>query len=177
MVITLIGYRGSGKSTVAKPLAHCLNWDWVDADTVIEERAGRTIREIFATDGEPTFRRLEREVLASLLGQQNLVIAAGGGAILSEETRNLMRQSGPVVWLQADIDTLHARIHGDATTAERRPNLTNLGEKEEIARVLEARYSLYQAAATLIINTESLTVDSIVNLILDQLPETARVID
>ncbi|MDB5385659.1 MAG: aroK [Planctomycetaceae bacterium] len=177
MVITLIGYRGSGKSTVAKPLAARLGWNWIDADAVIEERAQRTIREIFAAEGEPAFREWERQVLASLLCQKNLVIAAGGGAILNEETRNLMRQSGPVIWLQADIETLYVRIHEDVTTAERRPNLTNLGAKEEIARVLQVREPLYQSSATLVIDTEGLTIESIVNKILEQLPETTRVID
>jgi shikimate kinase len=177
MVITLIGYRGSGKSTVAKPIAEQLGWDWIDTDAVIEERAGRTIREIFTLEGEPAFRAWERQVLAELLSRNHLVVAAGGGAILDAETRKRMRQSGPVVWLQADIDTLYARIHGDVTTAERRPNLTNFGEKEEIAKVLYARTPLYQASATLVIDTEGLRIPEIVDQILAQLPETARVID
>jgi shikimate kinase len=177
MVITLIGYRGSGKTTVAKPLAQQLGWKWIDADAVIETQAGRTIREIFATAGEPIFRELERQVLAELLAQDQLVIAAGGGAILNAETRERMRQSGPVIWLQADVDTLYTRIHADATTAERRPNLTSFGAKEEIAKVLESRQSLYQASATTVIDTEGLTISAIVEQILAQLPETARVID
>src|SRR5215218_314511 len=116
MVITLIGYRGSGKSSVAPALAERLGWTWADADPLIEQRAGQTIREIFETSGEPKFRRLEREVLVELLGGTNLVIAAGGGAILSAETRHDMRQAGPVVWLRADVATLSARIGADATT-------------------------------------------------------------
>jgi len=170
MVITLIGSRGSGKSTVAAPLAARLKWDWIDADAVIEHEAGRSIREIFETDGEPTFRTLERQVLASLLMRDHLIIAAGGGAILSQETRDLMRNSGPVVWLQADVDTLHNRIHGDSSTAERRPSLTQFGAKEEIAKVLESRQALYQACATIVIDTEGLTIEAIVNQILAQLP-------
>jgi shikimate kinase len=177
MVITLIGYRGSGKSTVARPLAEHLGWDWIDADTVIEEQAGRTIREIFQFEGEPAFREWERQVLASLLSRRNLVIAAGGGAILSSETRTLMRQAGPVIWLQANVETLYARIHEDVTTAERRPNLTNLGAKDEIAKVLESRHPLYQEAATIVINTEGLSIEAIVDQILAQLPEIARVLD
>ena len=81
MVITLIGYRGTGKSTLASPLAQRLGWDWIDADVELERRAGRSIQSIFATDGEPEFRRLERELLAELLLRDRLVIAAGGGAV------------------------------------------------------------------------------------------------
>ena len=101
MNITLVGYRGTGKSTLAIPLAKRLGWTAVDADAELERRAGRTIRQIFDTDGEPEFRRLERETLVDLLGQQNLVIAAGGGAILNPETRSDIQSSGPVIWLKA----------------------------------------------------------------------------
>ena len=170
MVITLIGYRGSGKSTVAAPLALRLGWDWVDADTVIEQHAGRTIRQIFEADGEPVFRAIERQVLENLLGRDRLVIAAGGGAILDSTTRSLMRHAGPVVWLQANVDTLYSRIHGDAATAERRPNLTQFGAREEITRVLDARQPLYRETATIVIDSENLTIETIVNQILEQLP-------
>ena len=170
MVITLIGYRGSGKSTVAMPLAAALGWDWVDADAVIETQAGKTIREIFQTEGEPSFRTWERQVLSQLLCRDRLVIAAGGGAILNEQTRESMRRAGPVVWLQADVDTLYKRIHGDATTAERRPSLTAFSARDEIAKVLEARTPLYQTTATMVIDTEGLTIDSIVSRILTTLP-------
>ncbi|HEX6984200.1 MAG TPA: shikimate kinase, partial [Planctomycetaceae bacterium] len=81
MALTFIGYRGSGKSTVGAAVAARLGRPFADADAEIERRAGRTIREIFATDGEPHFRALEREVMADLLSRDDLVIAAGGGAV------------------------------------------------------------------------------------------------
>ena len=80
MAITLIGYRGCGKSTVGELLAARLGWEFVDADAVIEQRAGKTIREIFEDSGEPEFRRIERDVMSELLQRAELVIAAGGGA-------------------------------------------------------------------------------------------------
>lgn len=161
MVITLIGYRGSGKTTVAQALAARLGWDWIDADSVIEERAGGTIREIFAAEGEPGFRRREREVVADLLGRDRLVLAAGGGAILDAETRRLMKAAGPVVWLQASIDALGQRIAGDPTTSERRPHLAG-GGNEEIVQLLAQREPLYRDCASHTIYTDRLDVSAIV---------------
>lgn len=162
MVITLIGYRGSGKSTVARPLAERLGWSWIDADTVIEQVAGRTIKEIFAAEGEPGFRERERQVMAELLGRTELVIAAGGGAILNAATRKLVKQAGPAVWLQASLQTLQARIEGDVTTAARRPNLTNQGGLAEIAAVLAIREPLYRECASLIVDTDTASIPDIV---------------
>src|SRR5690606_4558018 len=114
MVITLIGYRGTGKSTVAVALAARLRWAAVDADDQIEALAGKTIQRIFADDGEAEFRRLERETMQRLLSEADrLVIAAGGGAILDEQTRRHMQQAGPVVWLTAPVETILARISKD----------------------------------------------------------------
>ena len=174
MVITLIGYRGSGKTTVARPLAERLGWNWVDADTVIEQTAGRTIREIFADQGEPAFRELERQVMAELLGRDRLVIAAGGGAILNPETRTRVLQAGPVIWLQASLSTLQARIQQDVTTAERRPNLTNTGGAAEIAQVLAVREPLYRECATLTLDTDTTPIPDLVDQILAHLPAPFR---
>lgn len=154
MILTLIGYRATGKSTLAKPLAERLGWAWIDADVELERRAGRTIREIFDTDGEPEFRCLERETLVDLLSQDSLVIAAGGGAILNPDTRQNFKDAGPVVWLKASVDTIEQRLYGDVTTAERRPNLTSSGGREEIERLLSQREPIYSDTATLTIQTD-----------------------
>lgn len=166
MVITLIGYRGSGKSSVAAPLAARLGWQAVDADEEIERRAGKSIAAVFADDGEPRFRALERQVMAHLLGGEELVIAAGGGSVLCEETRRAMREAGPVVWLKADVDVLADRIGGDESTRSRRPDLTQQGGREEIERVLAARKPLYRECASLTVETGGRTVDEIVQGIL-----------
>ncbi|MGE5194720.1 MAG: shikimate kinase [Deltaproteobacteria bacterium] len=160
MVITLIGYRGSGKSTVAQELAARLGWDWIDADAAIEQAASRTIREIFAAEGEAGFRRREREMLAGLLGRDRLVVAAGGGAILSSDIRRDMKAAGPVVWLQASVPVLAKRIGDDPTTAERRPNLAG-GGIDEIARLLAEREPLYRDCASHTVFTDNLSVPEI----------------
>ena len=154
MIITLIGYRGTGKSTVAIPLAKRIGWQAIDADAELERRAGRTIRQIFDTDGEPEFRRLERETLVDLLSRKNLVIAAGGGAILNPQTRADFKAAGPVVWLQASVETIDQRLYEDATTASRRPNLTKSGGREEIERLLAIREPLYRETASLIVESD-----------------------
>ncbi len=87
MIITLIGYRATGKTTLAKLLAERLDWPWIDADAEIERRAGKSIAEIFADDGEPAFRDLEAQVIADLCREDQLVLSAGGGAPLREAAR------------------------------------------------------------------------------------------
>lgn len=154
MIITLIGYRGTGKSTVAVPLAKRLGWSAVDADVELEHRAARSIREIFEQGGESEFRRIERETLVSLLQRDQLVLAAGGGAILNEDTRRDFQAAGPVVWLQASAETIDSRLHGDETTADRRPNLTSSGGRDEIRELLKIREPIYRATASLIVATD-----------------------
>jgi shikimate kinase len=164
MVVTLIGYRGSGKTTVASQLAARLEYDWIDADAVIEESAGCSIRDIFAAEGEAGFRRREREAIARLLQRDRLVLAVGGGAILNAETRRDMKAAGPVVWLQASVEVLAERIAADPTTAERRPNLAG-GGAAEIAQLLSQREPLYRECATLSIFTDQLAIPEIVERI------------
>ena len=164
MVITLIGYRGSGKTTVAQSLAAHLGWNWVDADAVIEQAAGCTIKEIFAAESETGFRDRERRALAELLTRNKLVLAAGGGAILDPQTRKEMKAAGPVVWLQASVVELAARIDSDPATAARRPNLAG-GGIDEIRSLLAEREPLYRECASLSISTDALPVGEIVERI------------
>ncbi|MDZ4683640.1 MAG: shikimate kinase [Planctomycetaceae bacterium] len=170
MIVTLIGYRGTGKTSVAPRLAERLGLPWIDADPELERRAGRSIRDIFATDGEPEFRRLERAVLVDLLSQGPRVLAVGGGAVLNPDTRRDFRAAGPVVWLQADAETLAARIAADATSRGRRPNLTAAGGLDEIRTLLAAREPLYRETATLTVDTAGKPMDDIIAEILAGLP-------
>jgi shikimate kinase len=161
MNLVLIGYRGTGKSTVAQRLALALGWDWVDADVELELRAGRSIAAIFVEQGEPAFRDLESQVLADLAAGDRRVIAAGGGVILRPENRGILKRLGPVVWLQADADTIAQRVAADDTTLDRRPNLTVDGGRAEIEQLLAARAPLYAQCADFSIETSGRTPDEI----------------
>ena len=152
MNLYLIGYRGSGKTTVAAELGQLLGWKWLDADDEIERRAGKTIKEIFAFSGEQSFRDLEAAVVADLATRTSHVVALGGGAVLREESRLAIRGSGKVVWLQASPEVLFQRISGDASTAERRPNLTATGGLAEVERLLAIRTPIYAACADLTVD-------------------------
>jgi shikimate kinase len=154
MNLILIGYRATGKTTLARLLAERLGWEWIDADDQIERRAGKSIARIFAEDGEPAFRDREAAILAELCRRERLVLATGGGAPLRAESRRAMRAAGTVVWLKARPESIHARMTADATTAGRRPQLTSKGALEEIVHLLEVREPAYRAAAHLEIDTE-----------------------
>lgn len=152
--LVLIGYRGTGKSTVAQHLAAALGWDWLDADHEVERKAGRSIAAIFAEQGEPEFRDLESQTLAKLLGKTKLVIAAGGGVVIRCENRKLLRRAGAVVWLQASPETIWQRIQSDVTTTARRPNLTGFGGLAEVQALLAQRTPWYAECATLAVDTD-----------------------
>ena len=157
----LSGYRGTGKSTVARLLAPRLGWDVVDADEEIVRRAGKPIAAIFADDGEPAFRDLEERVVAELCGRDRVVVALGGGAILREATRERLLAAGPVVWLTAPAETLAARIAGDDGTAANRPALTTLDGLEEVKRLLAERTPLYKECATVSFDTGELSPEAV----------------
>jgi shikimate kinase len=169
MSLVLIGYRATGKTTLAKLLAERLGWDWIDADVEIERRAGKSIARIFAEDGEGAFRDLEERVIADLCPRPRLVIAAGGGAPLRQSSREVMRRHGRVVWLAASAETILKRMSADATTATRRPNLTDKGPFEEIVQLLAAREPMYREAAHSRIDTEGKTPERIADEILSNL--------
>jgi shikimate kinase len=154
-LLFLIGYRATGKTTTAQLLAEQLGWQCCDADAVLEERFGKSIRQIFADEGEAGFRDKESAVLEELCRRTNHVIATGGGIVLRPENRARLRQ-GRVVWLTAPPNLLWRRLQEDATTAERRPNLAG-GGVQEIEEMLAARTPLYQQCADLTIDTTTRT--------------------
>jgi shikimate kinase len=164
-LLFLIGYRGSGKTTVGRILADRLRWAFVDADGVLEERHRRTIREIFATEGEAGFREMESAVLADLCTRTNAVIATGGGVVLREANRQLLKQHGIVAWLTADPATLSARIKADPATAERRPLLAG-GGLAEIEHLLAVREPLYQVCADVVVPVGALSPEQAADAIL-----------
>ena len=165
MNIILIGYRGTGKTTVARHLAEHFGWPAIDADDSIETLAKKSIKEIFAEDGEQVFRDYESQVVADLCARQGQILAMGGGAILRERNRDTMRDSGAVVWLTADPATLLSRIAEDPITTARRPNLTACGGLEEIQTLLTARQPAYKATSHQEVDTTDKTPKEIAQLI------------
>ena len=169
MNVFLVGYRGSGKSTIAAALAERLGWPWLDADAELELRAGMTIKQIFDEQGEKGFRDLESAVVADLAGGDRQIIALGGGAVLRDENRGALADRGKIVWLKASPESLLARIEADTTTAARRPNLTSLGGLAEIRKLLAERTPLYESCADLMIDTENKSPAEIARQIIERL--------
>ncbi|MBV9122463.1 MAG: shikimate kinase [Planctomycetes bacterium] len=169
-IIFLIGYRGTGKTTVGRLLAQRLGWNWIDADEALEARHGRSIRRIFAEEGESGFRDKEAALVAELGHGSQQVIATGGGVVLRPENRRSLRQAGFVVWLTADVDTLWQRLQGDETTPERRPALT-VGGRAEIEELLRVREPLYRACAHVVVDTTRQTSEEVADRILTQLQQ------
>jgi shikimate kinase len=165
----LIGYRGSGKTSVAAELAALLGWPWLDTDVEIERRAGKSIREIFADEEEVGFRRREAAVVAEAAAGERHVVALGGGAVLWPDNRQALAGRGAVVWLQASPQTLWQRIRDDPTTFARRPNLTAEGGLAEVERMLAQREPLYAAWADWIVPTEGLSPAEVARRIVQQL--------
>jgi shikimate kinase len=167
-IVYLIGLRATGKSTVGPMLAKRLGVPFHDADLVLETRAGRSIRDIFAADGETKFRDLEQEVLSELSRSGPAVVATGGGVILREANRERMRANGQVVWLTTDVDTMCARLQTDAMTVERRPHLA-AGGRAEVEELLRTRESLYRQCADVTIDTTARSPEAVVDAILASL--------
>lgn len=168
MNIALIGYRGTGKSSVGRELARRCDWRYVDADDALVQRDGRTIQQIFAEDGEEYFRDLETAVLRDLVAEDQLVLALGGGVVLRAANRRLLAAC-PTVWLQASAEVISERLGDDPNTSAQRPNLTAQGGLPEIERLLKERTPLYLECADFQIDTNARTLDAIADEIL-QLP-------
>ena len=166
MNIVLIGYRGTGKSTVARILGQRLKRRVISTDAEIVKEAGQPIPQIVEQFGWDHFRELETRMCRKLQDQTELVIDTGGGLILKEENVKMLKPKGKIFWLTAEVSTIASRISGDT----QRPSLS--GTKsfvEEIEEILEIRRPHYQAAADVIIPTDNATPESIVNQILGDL--------
>jgi shikimate kinase len=169
MNLALIGYRGTGKTTVAQALAKHLAWPVVDLDVELERRAGKTISQIFADSGEGAFRELEALLVAEYCAGMQQILSLGGGAVLRAENRAAIRGGCRTAWLTASPETIYQRISTDPTTGARRPNLTAQGGLAEIVAVLAAREDFYRECADCIVATEGRSPDSIAEEILMQL--------
>jgi shikimate kinase len=138
-VLVLVGMMGAGKSSIGRRLADALTLPFVDADTEIERAAGQTIPEIFAEHGEPYFRDGERRVIARLLTEGPQVLATGGGATMSAETRGAIAEGGISIWLKADLDVLMSRVR----KRNNRPMIKNADPEGTMRRLMDERYPVY----------------------------------
>lgn len=148
--LVLVGMMGAGKSAVGRRIAPLLNLPFIDADQAIVEAAQMPIADIFETYGEPEFRRLEMRVLVRLLSGEQRVIATGGGAFLSTETRNLIARKGRSVWLKADLETLFGRVRHKS----HRPMLQTPDLRERLSALLEEREPVYALADLTVISRD-----------------------
>ena len=156
MNIFLIGYRATGKSTVARKIAATLGLKCVDSDALIAQAAGMTIAEIFAAETEEGFRDRESGVVAQIALGDNQVVALGGGAVLCRENRAAIRNQGMIVWLQASVDSVCARLTEDSQTQSQRPQLTTHDLHDEVSELMERRRDIYADIADFAVDTESL---------------------
>jgi shikimate kinase len=171
--IFLIGYRGTGKTTVAPLVAARLGWKWLDADAVLEERHEKSIAQIFAEEGETSFRDKEAMLLEELCSETPAVIAAGGGVVLRAANRLRLRSAGHVVWLTADPTTIGHRLAQDPTTTLRRPMLTT-GGPNEIDELLRMREPLYRDCADVTVDTVGRLPEQIAGEILGHLKKLGQ---
>ena len=163
MNIVLIGYRGAGKSSVAKVLADQLGRIVISTDAEIVSRANLSIPEIVKSCGWVHFRDLESQVCRELAGKDGMIIDTGGGVILRQENVDALKANGMLFWLTAEVPTIQARIGGDT----QRPSLTGTKSfTEEIEDVLRERHPRYQAAADYVIATDGCSLHQIADAVL-----------
>jgi len=154
--VILTGFMGSGKSSVGRVLAKRLGYPFVDLDAVIVEVAGKSINRIFAEEGEPAFRALESACLARVLRSKRAVVATGGGVVVAEQNRELMRRRGVVINLKVSLTQVMKRLKG----ATNRP-LYSGRNAEKGARVLMEEREHFYAAADIRIDTDGKSVEDV----------------
>ena len=157
----LIGFRGSGKTTIGPLVANILGVVFLDLDELVQLREKLTIAEIFSNSGEIHFRKLERDQLEQVSQSPNQVIACGGGIVLSSENCNCLKNNGQCIWLKASASFLATRIEEDSVTARTRPQLTRYGGILEIEHLLAVREPLYAECADYSIWVENRTAEDL----------------
>jgi shikimate kinase len=177
--IILMGYRGCGKSSVARELAVRLGWRAVDTDERVQSATGRSIRAIFEQDGEASFRQWEARMIEESVRSSQQVISVGGGAVVQGANRAALRGAGVCFWLTAPPEELQRRMQGDPNDAATRPALTAHGSLDEIRHLLGQREPLYAALADHVVDTSGRSiaqvVDAILSLLAPSTPGSERV--
>ena len=165
--VVLVGFMGSGKSSVGRALARRFGVPFVDVDERIESAAGCRIRDLFAREGEPAFRAREKAALRDALSVKGCVIATGGGAFADEENRVLLRSYAPVVYLETAVETLLERLSGDLG----RPLLRG-GEREEVVRDLLSRREPGYRTADVTVRTDGRSVQDVAGRVAEWIDRT-----
>lgn len=158
MPIVLVGLMGAGKSAIGRRLAQRLDLNFIDADTEIESKFGKTVSYIFEHYGEAEFRKQERCIIRQLLHRPPHVMASGGGAFIDPETRHLIRQNSLSIWLRAGLDVLHARVQ----SRDDRPLLRSGEPRSILAALIGERYPIY-ALADVVVDSIDGPHDEVVN--------------
>ena len=154
MAKVLLGFMGAGKSTIARGL----DPDYLDMDALIEKSLGMSIADFFAAKGEEAFRQIESEILADLL-QTNQVVSTGGGVVVSQKNRDLLKTNSDNIYLKADFETLYQRISADKDN--QRPLFLN-NSKEELAAIFQERQAWYEEVASRILDVTKLSPEEII---------------
>ncbi|MEY2598569.1 MAG: hypothetical protein RLZZ142_828 [Verrucomicrobiota bacterium] len=160
--LILVGFMGSGKSSVGRLAAKSLGFDFFDTDQLIVERIGKPITQIFAEEGEEAFREIETCVLRSLAHFNHAVISTGGGAVLRSINREMLHHAGFVVRLQASEDVLFERVSRNT----KRPLLQGENPREKLRELLAVREPAYEQAADWSLDTSALSLNQAVDAIL-----------
>ena len=164
--IVLVGPMGCGKTTVGRQLANKLNQDFFDTDHEIINKTGVSIDHIFDIEGEEGFRQRESQILESLCDMNNIVLATGGGVILLEQNREVLRSAGVVVYLSSSVEQLLRRTAKSKT----RPLLENsLDRKKTIIEIVNARDKYYREVATIVVDTTGKKLNEVINIIMNDL--------
>ncbi len=166
--IALIGFMGVGKTAVGKVLAEKLGRSFVELDSLIEQKAGESIPDIFQRDGEAAFRELEIEVTKEVSKDKNLVIACGGGIVLNKINIDRLRQQSRIVYLTASPKVILKRVSSEEG---QRPLLEVDNPTLTIRELLDFRKPFYEKAADIIINTSKLDINSVAEQIISKLKD------
>ena len=169
MNLFLIGYRCTGKTTIAKYLAATLDWSFVDADMMLVREGGKQIEDIVATEGWEAFRRRERSTLRQICKKNRQVVATGGGVVLDADNVKVMRASGIIIGLGATAETIRQRMLQDQKTGAFRPALTDKGPLAEIEDMLSERGPYYEHASDFFISTDGIPLVGIAQTILKKI--------
>jgi shikimate kinase len=160
--LILIGFMGSGKSSVGREIARRCELRFLDTDSMIRQKYGKSIPEIFAAYGEPAFRDEEHQVLLRLRAAQPMVLATGGGIVLQPRNRSVLRSLGAVVWLTANEEVIWERVSRN----QNRPLLQTKDPRSTVRDLMETRYPLYRETADITVETSGLTHQEVANRIL-----------